>query len=376
MSNQVLKLQQIIGFDFLSLQKLALNYLLWEDSKFSFINIGVGNGKTLLCSTLAALYAKSSQLPVFIIGKNDHLILRDEKRFEQLVTSLSLNINVNQYEKKAGVYYLTQKYLESQLGNQEFLDIWGRSIVLIDEYDWILFDGSISQMEKNLKFFNCAKRLVGFTGSTLSLKEANCLQIAFKSREIFFPKLSSLVGDKRIRLEQELVSSNQADFCKRIFELSAEYCKLTPVIIVANQSYSTIESYFRKYSQVQFFSMKNVKGTKLEAQFDQIFASKNGEGQYGVFLLNEQQGRGTDLKTNHEIEFNGGLFLIVSDVFSTRSTQQIIGRVGRLHRKGTYRQIIYKQGFKETIEQIISLHQQCLENEIHMKIAMLQTVLG
>ncbi|KEJ83066.1 Helicase conserved C-terminal domain containing protein [Oxytricha trifallax] len=375
-SRQMLRLQQILGFKFLTLQRLCINYLLWEDTQYSFINFGVGNGKTLLCSTLAALKSKLLQKIVFVVGKNEHLVLRDEKKFESIITSLGLNVNVNQYENKIGVYYLSQKYLESVMELPEFLDIWKQAIVIIDEYDWILFEGNVKQIETQIKFYRTAESVTGFTGSQLTTKESNCLKIAFATEEIVFPKLSSIVGDKRVKLDQELITSSQLDYCKRVFEISAHYCKLTPVIIVAQQSYTMIESHFKKFAQVPFFPMKNVKGTKVEAQFDHQFFSKNNDDQFGVFLLNEQQGRGTDLKTTHEIQFNGGLFLIVADIFSLRSTEQILGRIGRLHRKGTYKQVIYKQGSKETADQVISLHQQFIENQNHIKTAALQTALG
>jgi hypothetical protein len=37
---------------------------------------------------------------------------------------------------------------------------------------------------------------------------------------------------------------------------------------------------------------------------------------YGVYLLSEAQGRGTDIKSNTEIELNGGNYLILADIFA------------------------------------------------------------
>ena len=45
----------------------------------------MGNGKTLLCVAIAIIIAKLRNIPVFIIGKNAHLVLRDSKKFEQLI---------------------------------------------------------------------------------------------------------------------------------------------------------------------------------------------------------------------------------------------------------------------------------------------------
>ena len=45
-------------------------------------NFGIGNGKTLICAALAAFYALTENNPVIILGKSEHLVLRDEKNFE------------------------------------------------------------------------------------------------------------------------------------------------------------------------------------------------------------------------------------------------------------------------------------------------------
>ena len=52
--------------------------------------------------------------------------------------------------------------------------------------------------------------------------------------------------------------------------------------------------------------------------------------------MNEAQGRGTDMQTNDEINSNEGSFIIIGDVFTKRSEEKIIGRVGRLKTKGKW----------------------------------------
>jgi hypothetical protein len=99
-----------------------------------------------------------------------------------------------------------------------------------------------------------------------------------------------------------------------------------------------------------FFSLKNNKGSRVEAYLEGKFTQKYQDQRYAIYLLSEQQGRGTDLKTCQDIEFSGGNYLVISDVFSKRSQEQIIGRVGRLKNKGSYRNIIYIQGSKETVD--------------------------
>jgi hypothetical protein len=66
------------------------------------------------------------------------------------------------------------------------------------------------------------------------------------------------------------------------------------------------------------------------------YLMRNANKNYGIYLLNEAHGRGTDIQTNDEIDSNGGSFLIIAEVFSKRSEEQIIGRIGRLNTKGRW----------------------------------------
>jgi len=83
---------------------------------------------------------------------------------------------------------------------------------------------------------------------------------------------------------------------------------------------------------------------------------KNEKKQYGIYLMNEAQGRGTDIPTNDEIESNGGSFLMILDVFSKRSEEQIKGRIGRLNTKGKWQRVLYSQGSKDSAAQLIYVH--------------------
>lgn len=66
------------------------------------------------------------------------------------------------------------------------------------------------------------------------------------------------------------------------------------------------------------------------------------EGQYQVYLLDEEQGRGLDFPSNSEIEANGGVYLIVA-CLPQRFLQysQFLGRTGRLGNKGQYSVVLF-----------------------------------
>lgn len=69
---------------------------------------------------------------------------------------------------------------------------------------------------------------------------------------------------------------------------------------------------------------------------------RNAKQMYGVYLLNEAHGRGTDIQTNDEINSTGGSYLIIADIFSKRSEEQIIGRIGRLNTRGQWKRVLYR----------------------------------
>jgi hypothetical protein len=50
--------------------------------------------------------------------------------------------------------------------------------------------------------------------------------------------------------------------------------------------------------------------------------------------MSDHLGRGTDFLSSNEIENNGGIFLLMGNIFSSIITEQIKGRVGRLNNKG------------------------------------------
>jgi len=85
-------------------------------------------------------------------------------------------------------------------------------------------------------------------------------------------------------------------------------------------------------------------------------------GLYGVYLLPEFLGRGTDFRSTQAIESNGGNYLIVGDVFSSRSLEQIIGRVGRLGKRGRWHHFLIDKSTQLGVKAYIENRQHELNN--------------
>ena len=101
---------------------------------------------------------------------------------------------------------------------------------------------------------------------------------------------------------------------------------------------------------ILFFDMRKSKASPFNAAVEYSFLNKTTEGFYPVFLINEPQGRGTDFKTSDDIEESGGNYLLIVDIFSQRSLEQIIGRVGRLDKKGQWSYLLYSPNEIKTLD--------------------------
>jgi hypothetical protein len=51
------------------------------------------------------------------------------------------------------------------------MEVWKGSVVILDESDWLMFDGTTEQAEQRLKMLSKAESIIGLTGSTLTSKE-------------------------------------------------------------------------------------------------------------------------------------------------------------------------------------------------------------
>ena len=69
---------------------------------------------------------------------------------------------------------------------------------------------------------------------------------------------------------------------------------------------------------------------------EQSFVQRFENNCNGVYYISEQLGRGTDFLSSSDIENNGGIYLMICSIFNSTNTEQIKGRIGRLHNRGQY----------------------------------------
>ena len=81
------------------------------------------------------------------------------------------------------------------------------------------------------------------------------------------------------------------------------------------------------------------------------------------------------MKTSEEIERNGGNSLLITDVFSRRSEQQVINRTGRLNNRGSWRYQLFVPGSLQSVKLVIDFTQGNLHNLDHIKVGKLVALL-
>jgi hypothetical protein len=91
----------------------------------------------------------------------------------------------------------------------------------------------------------------------------------------------------------------------------------------------------------------------IDSLLDTKYTVRNSSGLYEVFVLSEQQGRGTDLKTSVEIEKNGGNYIMATDIFDIRTQQQVISRTGRLDNRGQWHYQLYAHASLDSVDLLI-----------------------
>ena len=81
------------------------------------------------------------------------------------------------------------------------------------------------------------------------------------------------------------------------------------------------------------------------------------------------------MKSSEEIERNGGNSLIITDVFSRRSEQQVIYRTGRLNNRGSWRYQLFVPSSLQSVKLVIESTQGNLHNLDHIKVGKLVALL-
>jgi hypothetical protein len=86
------------------------------------------------------------------------------------------------------------------------------SIVIIDEFDWLIFDGKPEIISETMNQLAIPCRVIGFSGSAVTAKEAQCLNIMYGIKVVAFPSLAQIEGDNRTSLRDLIITTTKKDY--------------------------------------------------------------------------------------------------------------------------------------------------------------------
>ena len=165
-------------------------------------------------------------------------------------------------------------------------------------------------------------------------------------KEVRFPRINELEVSKVVHLPDLTIAGALSI---AVIGKVQEFCATVPVIVIGHKNdMSAIEKEFNKnkdtlpvcYNLARMIGGKKPKLQIIHTTIEQEFNQKKVNGKYGVYLIDERLGRGTDFPTSPEIEASGGVLAIITNVYGSRVEQQMIARVGRLQHKGQWTRIL------------------------------------
>jgi len=225
------QIQAVFKRKFLQVQELCIRYVMANLDKRMYINFGMGNGKTLLCTALAILLATRTNSPVYIFTKGAYLAYRDHLKFSKLIKECGIPIAALNEPISSGISFINEKSL--QYINQSRPDSLSKSYLIDDEYDKDLFGDGSKGLNLKLKALSLPIAVIAFTGSRLSDPERRLLKQELEIVEVAFPQLSELETVRVVHHQDLIVGSNLAD-C--IIEKITEVCIDVPVIVVGQKN--------------------------------------------------------------------------------------------------------------------------------------------
>jgi preprotein translocase subunit SecA len=185
----------------------------------------------LLCTSLGILIATMTNKPVTILGKLEYLPHRDHKKLKEMVRECGVEYKHNNFQT-SGITFMDLKQLDILMKDPSKARHLVKSILLIDEYDWLIFDdakpSAISERIEKLKLFD---KVIGFSGSKLNKDEEECLVTAFGIKVSTFPLMTEMNKNLIIRYD-DIVETNIKAWKEAILNKACEFATRVPVIIV------------------------------------------------------------------------------------------------------------------------------------------------
>ena len=136
------------------------------DQRCQFLNFGIGNEKSLLCTTIAIILKTVNPNTVIILNKNEYLNYRDYSKFKDCIEECNLLPSYLKFEPNSIVYADERSFKVLKKESQKDTNPH-KSILIIDEYDQYFFDSKSSKsMLNSLMDVNLFSMIIGISGTT------------------------------------------------------------------------------------------------------------------------------------------------------------------------------------------------------------------
>lgn len=166
-------------------------------------------------------------------------------------------------------------------------------------------------------FFKTAKEFLAFTG-TLDYLEVQCIEEVFGSCIVNYPRI---FGDNvpKNQCKMEIEFSNKEEWLSVVTK-SIDNARLkTPILILATPE---IEKAILKYmnnhiaEEININTLINKDPITIDVAISNATQFEEKKG-YPILFIDENLSRGLDMKSNPQIEENGGVYVIIAKVPST-----------------------------------------------------------
>jgi preprotein translocase subunit SecA len=114
---------------------MCISYVLQHlDERCQFLNFGIGNGKSLLCTSIAIILRKIQPNNVIILNSSEYLTYRDYHKFKDCIDNCGLRCSLNAPEARS-ITYMDEKNFKLLLKGKKQNFEASKAIIIMDEYD-------------------------------------------------------------------------------------------------------------------------------------------------------------------------------------------------------------------------------------------------
>jgi hypothetical protein len=187
------------------LQHICFRYMA-DLRNSTMLKVQMGLGKSSLCMVLALHFSITNKQTCFVINQTEDLAFRDFKKVSTASRDLDVKISFvsdeegNSEEHRGQIVYFTLAGFENYLSRGDRDEELKETIILLDEFDQLIFDNPPPLTKKLVIALNTCNFFLGLTGSTLTIWHFEFFFENLKCMKVEVPILAELEGKSTLCL--------------------------------------------------------------------------------------------------------------------------------------------------------------------------------